>query len=164
MIKMAVETINYADKSAINTNPDIVDTNKVNATDMNEIKSVVNNNASILGTLNYNVITDGTEVKTGRQVDGKDEYVKRYSFTRQSSGDQTLSKSLGFTLSDVMITSLDGTAKSNTNNWFNINIGDYYSAHTYANLVELKTDNTIELRISANFTYAYIEVKYIYIN
>ena len=45
---MAVQTISYADKSAINTNPDIVDTNKVNATDMNEIKSVVNNNANEL--------------------------------------------------------------------------------------------------------------------
>jgi hypothetical protein len=48
---MAVQTISYANKSAINVNPDVADTNKVNATDMNEIKSVVNNNATILSGL-----------------------------------------------------------------------------------------------------------------
>lgn len=42
--------ITYADKSAINVNPDVADTNKVNATDMNEIKSAVNdNNTKITG-------------------------------------------------------------------------------------------------------------------
>ena len=38
--------ITYADKSAINVNPDIADTNKVNASDMNEIKTEVNDNYS----------------------------------------------------------------------------------------------------------------------
>lgn len=38
--------ITYADKSAINVNPDIADTNKVNAADMNEIKTEVNDNYS----------------------------------------------------------------------------------------------------------------------
>lgn len=45
---MAVQTITYANKSYINQNSSIADTNKVNDTDMNEIKSVVNNNATIL--------------------------------------------------------------------------------------------------------------------
>ena len=36
--------ITYADKSAMNVNSSIPDTNKVNASDMNEIKSVVNAN------------------------------------------------------------------------------------------------------------------------
>ena len=79
---MAVQTITYDDKSYINLNADIPATNKVQDTDMNEIKSVVNNNASELTTaqtnisgLKYNLITAGTEVKTGRQIDGKDEYV-----------------------------------------------------------------------------------------
>jgi hypothetical protein len=43
---MAIQTINYSDKSYINQNADIPDINKVNDTDMNEIKSVVNNNAN----------------------------------------------------------------------------------------------------------------------
>jgi hypothetical protein len=42
---MAVQTINYDDKQYLNQNADIPATNKVQDTDMNEIKSVVNNNA-----------------------------------------------------------------------------------------------------------------------
>lgn len=45
---MAVQTITYGDKSYLNENADIPATNKVQDTDMNEIKSVVNNNATEL--------------------------------------------------------------------------------------------------------------------
>lgn len=45
---MAVQTITYGDKSYLNQNADIPATNKVQDTDMNEIKSVVNNNATEL--------------------------------------------------------------------------------------------------------------------
>lgn len=48
---MAVQTITYDNKSYINQNADIPNINKVNDTDMNEIKSVVNNNASELTAL-----------------------------------------------------------------------------------------------------------------
>ena len=43
---MAVQTITYGDKSYLNQNADIPATNKVQDTDMNEIKTVVNNNAN----------------------------------------------------------------------------------------------------------------------
>lgn len=43
---MAVQTITYDDKSFLNQNQDIADVNKCNDTDMNMIKSVVNNNAN----------------------------------------------------------------------------------------------------------------------
>lgn len=43
---MAVQTITYGDKSYLNQNADIPATNKVQDIDMNEIKSVVNNNAN----------------------------------------------------------------------------------------------------------------------
>lgn len=45
---MAVQTITYGDKSYLNENANIPTTNKVQDTDMNEIKSVVNNNANEL--------------------------------------------------------------------------------------------------------------------
>lgn len=58
---MAVQTITYDDKSYLNQNSDIADVNKVNDTDMNEIKAVVNNNATevenIQNGLNYLVQT-----------------------------------------------------------------------------------------------------------
>lgn len=48
---MAVQTITYDNKVALNVNPDIADVNKVTDNDMNEIKSVVNNNANNIGDL-----------------------------------------------------------------------------------------------------------------
>lgn len=45
---MAVQKITYDDKSYLNQNSDIADVNKCNDTDLNEIKSVVNNNATEL--------------------------------------------------------------------------------------------------------------------
>ena len=53
---MAIQTIQYQNKVALNTNPDIADINKVTDNDMNEIKSVVNNNANNVGDLS-NLIT-----------------------------------------------------------------------------------------------------------
>lgn len=45
---MAVNTITYANKVTLNENADIDAVNKCQASDMNEIKSVVNNNANEL--------------------------------------------------------------------------------------------------------------------
>ena len=62
---MAVQTITYEDKQYLNQNADIPATNKVQDTDMNEIKSVVNNNATILqGTTTYSL----NEIDTGKTI------------------------------------------------------------------------------------------------
>lgn len=53
---MAIQTITYDNKTALNANVDIPNINKVTDNDMNEIKSVVNNNATELS----NVIDSGT--------------------------------------------------------------------------------------------------------
>ena len=45
---MAIQKISYSDKSYINENASVAAINKVQATDMNEIKSVVNNNADLI--------------------------------------------------------------------------------------------------------------------
>ena len=45
---MSVQTITYTDKQQLNANSSVADYNKVNAADMNEIKTVVNNNATEL--------------------------------------------------------------------------------------------------------------------
>lgn len=54
--------ITYTDKTALNINGDIADTNKVNASDMNEIKNVVNNNYSEVGDITTLTTTDKTSV------------------------------------------------------------------------------------------------------
>lgn len=71
---MAVQTITYDDKSFLNQNQNIADVNKCNDTDMNEIKTVVNNNATILqGATTYST----SETNTGKiWIDGKPIYRK----------------------------------------------------------------------------------------
>lgn len=48
---MSINKITYTDKQQLNANSSIQDINKVKATDMNEIKSVVNDNADLQGDL-----------------------------------------------------------------------------------------------------------------
>lgn len=115
---MAVETISYANKSYINQNPDVADTNKFRDVDANEIKSVVNNNASILGTLNYNVITDGTEVKTGRQIDGKDEYIKRIECNNLGASGVEKEYATGIDVPNSIITDINVIGLAGSGNWF----------------------------------------------
>ena len=62
---MAVQTITYGDKSYLNQNADIPATNKVQDTDMNEIKSVVNNNANELINLQANILYNSTTPNNG---------------------------------------------------------------------------------------------------
>lgn len=54
--------ITYTDKTALNINGDIADTNKVNASDMNEIKTVVNGNYNEVGDITNLTTTDKTSV------------------------------------------------------------------------------------------------------
>ena len=67
-----MRTITYTNKSALNENASIADINKVKNTDMNEIKSVVNDNAtecgnaSSLNTTNKTSLVNAiNEVNTG---------------------------------------------------------------------------------------------------
>jgi len=48
----------------------------------------------------YNLITDGSEVKVGYKVDGRDVYAKRYSFYSLTSGTQLAHGLSNFTLID----------------------------------------------------------------
>lgn len=54
--------ITYTDKVALNVNSDIADINKVNASDLNEIKDVVNSNDDNMGLLSNLNTTDKTSI------------------------------------------------------------------------------------------------------
>lgn len=81
---MAVQTINYTNKQFLNENSSIANINKVTDDDMNEIKSVVNNNAAITlqNQTMVNAFSDGevystSEVKTNSiWIDNKPIYRK----------------------------------------------------------------------------------------
>lgn len=113
----------------------------------------------------YDLETDGAATLTGRKIDGKDEYVKRISMTSiRSAGTHT--ENLGFTLSDVLITKIDGVVISNSSNWFALPMGDYNSTNTWAIRYQLTdSTNTIDVTTAnANFTSAYFEIYYISLN
>lgn len=137
----------------------------VTANNMNEMENILNGNITSSIANQYNLITDGNAVKTGRQIDGKDEYVKRFHFTGINSV-SAFTKSLGFTLSDVMITQTYGTAYSNSYNWFPIPMGDFLGGNNYAvryNLIA--TNNVLQLNTAnTNFSEADINIYYIYRN
>ena len=67
---MSVQTITYTNKAQLYANSDIADINKVKATDMNEIKTVVNNNASELGTI-QTLVNNETLISSTEKVIGK---------------------------------------------------------------------------------------------
>ena len=82
---MAIQTITYTDKVALNENPNVAEINKVTDDNMNEIKSVVNNNATETST-NATKITNlqtysTSETNTGQiWIDGKPIYKKVINF------------------------------------------------------------------------------------
>lgn len=64
---MAISKIQYDDKVAINIDSTIPDINKCNASDLNEIKSVVNNNADEIPS-NDNLVNVGTTINDKNRV------------------------------------------------------------------------------------------------
>ena len=69
---MAIQTISYNDKSYLNQNADIPNVNKVTDNDMNEIKSVVNNNANeystFMGLLNDYIVAEGGDISSNYYI------------------------------------------------------------------------------------------------
>ena len=59
---MSINKITYTDKQQLNANSSIQDINKVKATDMNEIKSVVNDNADLQGDLSNLATTEKSSI------------------------------------------------------------------------------------------------------
>ena len=59
---MAIQTITYDDKVALNENPSVAEINQVTDNNMNEIKSVVNNNASETSTNTTNIATNTNDI------------------------------------------------------------------------------------------------------
>ena len=108
--------ITYENKVALNVNSDIADINKVTASDLNEIKNVVNendnnttNNSNAIGTLSSlnttnknnlvgainevykNNIFSSNETIIGKWIDGKTLYRKTITFTTTIKQNETTS-------------------------------------------------------------------------
>ena len=131
--------ITYADKSAMNVNSSIPDTNKVNASDMNEIKSVVNANYNEYSNLLTGLVyTEVVNLATNLSVNAN---------SNTATANYTLTPRANYT--PILVT---------TNNMWNGAISMWY-----CNL----SGNTISWRVrnnsSSNATGLTIQVRVLYI-
>ncbi len=67
---MAINKIQYQNKVALDDDPSVAEINKVTDTNMNEIKSVVNNNADILTAVETEVgdIGEALDIINGEEI------------------------------------------------------------------------------------------------
>ncbi len=110
---MAVNTITYANKAALNENPNIDAVNKCQASDMNEIKSVVNNNANELSqtitTITPTILYENQAGETGDITLSNNSNNYSYVdivFSREGSGTTTNRLYKGYWTGATIMTSL----------------------------------------------------------
>lgn len=167
-----VTTITYDNKVAINENPNIPDVNKVKDDDMNEIKSVVNNNAAELSNLETSVTNLGTystsEVNTGKKwIDGKPIYRKTI-FISSLPNNTTTQYSHGISNVDRIWSNQGKTficwSNGNSAPFPYISMGESSSSVTYSAMIELraigKTTFEIKTAWDRSTLSAYVTLEY----
>lgn len=174
---MAITEITYSDKSDINTTstPEV---NKITASNLNEIKSVVNTNANLMGNLSelettdrssivnainstrLQITTDGSAIETGRVIDGNEEYIKRISLLSFPGSNQEKSWATGINMTNIVITGINIVVKTGSANWFQLPNND--TAYARASL---NSDGSIHIMsFTANLTgqNGYAEITFYY--
>lgn len=163
----------YERKENVQENLDIPRINKVTDDDMNIIKDLLENSIykdnegmkdyseNIFDPkipryeeTKYNLITDGPAVKTGRKVDDKNEYAKRYHI--QTIQGIAYAES-GLDISKITITKIEGTVVSNSGNIFNLDTSNYNGGNNY---VYFNTEfNRVAVGCdSGNYSNAYVNL------
>ena len=155
---MAIQKITYSEKSYINENPSIPATNKCMSVDMNEIKSVVNNNADELETQVKDIYST-SEVQTNKVwVDNKPIYRKVIEFTTSTSNvtSWTAIEDISGLNIDTVVT-IQGTYREGTNvYWHPIN---YYEGSSAYALVMVYGPNLAYKKASAATSAFYMKIE-----
>lgn len=135
--------LTYANKVAINENPEIPDINKITDSDMNEIKNVVNNNDDELTTINTNLTNATTystdEIRIGTWIDGKPIYRKVFNRGNDIS-------SFNHNIANVDLIWIDSTHS----------IRKHPSGNVF-NIIGGTNDSTIKLAVYVNDTEVHID-------
>ena len=137
--------ITYADKVTLNENPNVADVNKVKASDMNEIKNVVNANDD-----KFNYTQE--EQRIGTWINGKPIY--RKTFVVSITGHYA---TVGNIPNLDIITSCnsylhrDGSEYHSINNWGQTD-QDFGTAYRHNNDIEFNSSYTGTLYITLEYT------------
>lgn len=143
---MAVQTITYDDKQYLNQNSEIADVNKINDTDMNEIKTVVNNNATELTNVINAEVYSTNEVKTNKVwIDGKPIYRKVLTGTKNAGWTDISISAINY---DTIFINNDATHFTFTENSSNWCKGPYYFSGTDFITAQIKI-NSNQINIGA---------------
>lgn len=144
---MAVQNITYGNKSFINENVGVADINKVKDTDMNEIKSVVNNNATELGNA---TLVSTTEHVVGIYTNGKPIYAKTIEI---ASLPNATTKVVSHGASDVDEIWCDmGNSFIKWNNSSGNAPFNYIGGTSFNSMIELRAFTTTEFTIDTHST------------
>lgn len=118
--------ITYDDKVTLNPQPSVANINKTTASDMNEIKQVVNENDDTVQEIINGEVYSTSEVKTNKVwIDGKPIYRKVLSGTLPTGTGGN-----SFFISNSEIISVNGFVKSTYGQWWSIN--NYFSEQKYS--------------------------------
>lgn len=109
----------------------------------------------------YKLVTDGSAVKTGRQIDGHDEWIKRVYLDALPGFGATKAWDTGIIMTNLIMTDLNIVALAGSGNWFPLpNIG---AANIQASLTfEGKISITCIEQGNFNGRNGYAEIKYYY--
>ena len=144
---MAIQTITYSDKQAMGTQPSIPEINKITDSNMNEIKSVVNNNASVL---NASLTYSTTEQVVGTWIDNKPIYRKVISSTSVTTGGET---SINTGISNLKeFTSIIGVMTRSTGSAFPIPRAHTSSFAYQVGMYYVPSDNTMRVEVGSSVT------------
>ena len=114
--------------------------------------------------LKYNLKTNGSPVKTGRKVDGKDEYIKRISIAQLPNA-SALEVNTGLNINEIVVTDINCLAYRSSDKTYipvpfismaNSNIG--LNTKVNSNILYLLIETTID---RSNFS-GWAEIKFIY--
>lgn len=136
--------ITYTNKVAINENADIPNINKITDNDMNEIKTVVNNNDDIV----TNATTYSTdEIRIGTWIDGKPIYRKAY-YVNAFANNSNVYLDINVENIDTVI-SANGYAK-NSSHTETIFLNSSYSNVIHDSIVWEESSNKIRLHTTSD--------------
>lgn len=155
--------INYSNKVTLNEQPSISEENKVTASDMNEIKQVVNtNDDTVQGIINGESYST-TEVKTNKVwIDGKPIYRKVISTGAISTTGNDNYVSLGINSASIsQITEIGGTINISVGtipvNFYN-KYDQQYSVFVFVDLEQ--TTARVDVKNAVAITGGYVVVEY----
>lgn len=140
---MAIQTITYSDKQAMGTQPSVPEVNKITDSNMNEIKSVVNNNANFLS--NSSAYST-TEQVVGTWIDGKPIYRKTIAYTGTAlpSGITSIQHNISNIGTHRVIVASEF--------WYNNNMWNGFIMPTSYCTVNAVHSNSIDVSVSNDFT------------